>query len=197
MKRQVTLIVVASAAIVLSPAVASEAAEAQTVQQRQPIPAEPSETIDVRYAKALVGLAKLELLKAVEANQKTSGSFSDEAIDTLRQSLGNAELQLAESIRKARADTQNAHVRKCEESVRAADAEWRRAIAANRKTPGSVSENELERLRLTAEVARLGLIKARAANAQSALEHLQWQLEELRSEVLSLRNRVEGLSQRN
>lgn len=197
MKRHMAVIVAASAAIVLAAGVAPNNAEAQTAQRSQPNPAEASETIDVRYAKALVGLAKLELLKAVEANQKTPGSFSDAAIDSLRESLGSAELQLAESIRKARADTQNAHVRKCEESVRAAEAEWRRAIAANQKVPGSVSDSELERLRLTAEVARLGLIKARAANVNSALEHLQWQLEELRNEVLSLRNRVESLSQRN
>ena len=63
--------------------------------------------------------------------------------------------------------------------------------------PGTVTNDELERLRLTAELAQLALARERAAgDPQSVAADLQWQVEQLRTEVDDLRRTVESLTKR-
>jgi hypothetical protein len=195
MKYPMLLFTALSSATVLAAGVNPTAAEAQTPSPNEPIPAEAIETIEVRYARSFLELAQLDLQKALEANNKAPGSVPDSVLQTRRGVLALAESQLSAAIRRARADAALTHIGKCERSVRAEEAEWRRALEANRKVPGSVSKTEVKPLRLVAEVAHLGLIKASAADLDSAIEVLQWQIDELRSEVRSLRRRVEELAQ--
>ena len=195
MKGHMILIVAVFSAIVLARGGFPDRAEAQTLQRSQSSSTTNTETIDVRYAKAFLELAQLDLQQALEAHEKDPGSTSDAAIETRQGTLALAKSQLDKVLREAGTDSAIDHIQKCEEPNGTAEAEYQNATAANRKSPASVSQSEPERLRPTAEVARLGLIKTSAADVNSTLQVLQWQLEELRSDVLSLRNRVEDLSQ--
>jgi len=157
---------------------------------------ETDESLDVRYARASLRLAEMDLQKAVDANKRFGRTLPPYAIEPLRAVVKIAEKQLQHVLHKDAETLHQVHLAIAEAKVTTAEAELERALAVNKQSSGLFSDTEIERLRQAAEVARLGLAKARAVNIQSHAEHLQWQVEELQKEVLQLQSRVALLSLR-
>jgi len=153
-----------------------------------------SENLNVRYARAYLKLAKMDLQKVLDMNSHVPGTFPDVVVEPLRQVVRIAESQLQQALNGNGGGRQNMDLHNVEAAVMVAETRLQQATAANKRMPGSFDEGEVERLRLGAEVARLALAKARAASVQSVVNHLQADVEELRQEVLQLRSRVFELS---
>lgn len=157
---------------------------------------EAKESLDDRYARASLRLAQMDLQKALDVNKQVARTLPPYAIEPLRAVVNIAEKQLQYALHEDAETLHHVHLAIAEAKVTAAEAQLEMALAVNKQTSGLYSDTEIGRLRLAAEVARLGLAKARAVNIQSHAEHLQWQVEELQKEVLQLQSRVALLSLR-
>ncbi|MFV2066319.1 MAG: hypothetical protein ACC645_05015 [Pirellulales bacterium] len=153
------------------------------------------ESVRVRYARAYLKLAKMDLRRAMDANRKFARMHSAGLVERLRQNVKIAEEQLRQVLKGDAGKLHEVHLRQTEAAVKIAELELQQAVVLSKRAPAAVRRGELERLRVAAEIARLDLMQAREpASFQSAMPHLQWQLEQLRKEVLRLQLRVERLS---
>jgi hypothetical protein len=154
---------------------------------------EANESLEVRYARAYLQLAQADLQIAVEENKKVPGTYPEAAIEPLRRVVAIAEEQLKHALGESAHDLHSVHIRQAEAAVAEAESDLQRTLAANRRLPGLVDPTQLHRAHLRVEVAKLALAKARAVNAHNLPEHMQWQLEELRMELLQLQSQVQKL----
>lgn len=108
------------------------------------------------------------------------------------------EARLDALSRQGDASSHAAHLRELEGALRISELAWKTAVRVRARLPNSTQASEVESLRLRAEVARLALARARdPANTATPLDHMQWQLEQLRQELLEPTLRVERLSTRD
>ena len=145
------------------------------------------ESVEIRFARAHVELAKLNLRRAVEANKRTPNVFSKEFMEKLHLHIAIDEAQLAQHLKGEDADAHQVCIRGAEASVKLAEADWKRKQDSHQQAPTAAGALVVERARLVAEIAKLNLERAKELNAsESLLKHLQWQIEELRHQVLEL-----------
>jgi hypothetical protein len=151
--------------------------------------------LNVAYTRAYLKLAQLNLDMAMEANTRYPGTMPDTVLQPLRELVAIAQAELQEALGGKGRDVHALRVRFSEVGIAPAEAALRAAETVNQRSPGTVSPRELERLRLQLEVARLELARARSVGLD--LEGLQWQLLDLRKDLLQLQSRVEQLVVRN
>ncbi len=157
-------------------------------QQRSTVSEEP---IAVRYARASLELAKIELKKLVEQNKKVPRAVPAILVERAKMNVKVAEAQLEQAVGPSAAGTANVHIRYAEERVRVAELEFEKAKEARRRNPDAVIELEVERLGLVAETARLRLAMWRdPVYLPSLLDQMQWQLDRLSEEIIELNKRV-------
>lgn len=155
------------------------------------------ESVDVRYRRAYLQLAKAELEVLKDANKRVKGTYTEGTVERFQQHVGIAREQLQQTLLADQGKLHKVHVLEAEAVLKIAEGRLERALTANRRLSGAVRDVEIKRLRLVVEVARLGLARARdPASTQSENAHLQWQLDGLREDVLRLQLRVVELSVR-
>jgi chromosome segregation ATPase len=151
--------------------------------------------INIQYARGFLRIAQLSLEKAQGYNQSVSGSFSQAEVDRLQRlvQVGKERLKWAE----ARGNQSDANKFSAELAVQAAETTYKKALATNERLPGAVSPITLEQQRLAVELARLSLKKVELVRQTgSQVAELQWQLDQLRDEVLTLRSQLESITSR-
>ncbi len=145
------------------------------------------ESVDVRFARTHLELARLNLRRAVEANKRTPNVFSKEFIERLHLHIDIDEAQLAQCLKGEDADAHQVCIRGAEASLKIAEADLERKRDSQQRIPTAAGALAVERARLVAEIAKLNLERAQdLAGADSFVKHLQWQIEELRHQVLEL-----------
>jgi hypothetical protein len=196
MKMFVMILVTALAASAAT--AAAQLAVQSAGQLPDPAPADPTakESLDVQYARTFLKLAQLELQRAQDTNRTIPGTFTGTAVDALRQTVTLAEAQLASAL-NPQANKPAVFLVNAENNVRAAEENYKRLEAIDRQRPGTISPLALERSQLTFQLAQIALEKARAVDPMNHQAFLQWQIDRLREEVVSLRNRVAQLSRMN
>lgn len=153
------------------------------------------ERLNVRYAMTALRLARLNLDQALDANRRLARAVPSTEVERLKQLVKLGEDEVRKEMKSGQGDQANMNVRTAAANVKVAAAEWRKAEQANRAVPGTVQPRELERLRLTAELARLALARERASgDPKSAAAELQYQIDQLRSDVEELRSEVQRVS---
>ena len=158
---------------------------------------ESLERLNLRYAATSLKLARLNLDQAQDANRRLARAVPSTEVERLKQLVKLAEVEVRKEMKAGQGDQANMNVRTAAANLKVATAEWRSAEEANRSGPGTVQPRELERLRLTAELARLSLARERASgDPKSAAAELQYQIDQLRSEVEDLRTAVAQLKDR-
>jgi hypothetical protein len=172
---------------------ASQTTRNEAAPNAAPAAGRSEDDLDVRYARASLKLAQLNLDKALQANQRYRGTMPDSVLQPLRELVQIARVELQEAPRGKDRDVHALRVRFAEAGVAPAEAALRSAETVNQRAPGTVSPTELDRLRLQLEVARLALARAQAGSGGSNLDDLQRQLLELRKDLLQLQVRVEQL----
>ncbi len=151
----------------------------------------PEEPVAVRYARASLELAKIELKKLEEQNKKVPRVVPAIIVERAKMNVKVAEAQVEQAIGPSAGGTANVHIRYAEERVKVAELEFEKAKEARRRNPDAVIELEVERLRLVAETARLRLAMWRdPVYLPSLLDQMQWELDRVSEEVVELNKRV-------
>lgn len=152
--------------------------------------------LDVRYAQTMLALAKLELQRGLQINQQIPGTFTKTAINALEQVVVIDEEQVKALTQPGSARVP-LYLIAAQSSAKAAQQSLERVLAINQQNPGTITQIEVDRLRLNAELSHLALEKARSINPKNEAQFLQWQIDQLRDELLQLRNRMAQLSRMN
>lgn len=181
---------VAALAFVAQPAV-------KTLTAAEPAAAVQAEkNLEVEFATVVLKMAKVDLQQALDFNRRVSGAYSEAEVERLRNVVKSAEEQV--DFAKNTGDKPGAmNLFGAEAALRNAEGNLKKAQETNAQAPGAINETSLEKLRLTAELARLNVAKGRAAvDSGEPLALVQWQLETLRIELWQLRNRLEAITSR-
>jgi hypothetical protein len=149
--------------------------------------------LNVRYAQACLKLAQWDWESAEAENKRIPGVIPPAVLQPLRQIVAIAEAELSEAKRGGPVSLREVRVRSAEASLQAAETNLSMATG---RTPRAEADTNVERLRLAVEVARLDLARARSAKDEPSLADLQWQLYDLRKELLKLRSKVASLAAR-
>ena len=168
-------------------------------QNQEPAPAANNASageLNIRYAEIYLELAKLQLQRALDTNKQVPGTFTNTAVEALRQSVYVAEQQV-DMLKKSNGRPVNMFLVSAEINVRASAATYTRAKAVNQMSPGAIAQAEIERLRLTAELAKINLEKAKSIGNQSSGEYMQWQIDQLREDFFQLRNQLARIARMN
>ena len=154
------------------------------------------QALSVKYAETFLKLSKVSLEKAVDFNRRVPGGFSAAEIDRLQRIVGFAEERL-DWVKKAGHKQADANIFTATMALRSAEQNYQKAMNANTRVPGAVSPLEVERLRLTVDLAQMSMQKASlAAETSSPVDDVQWELDQLREDVMQLRSRVEAITAR-
>lgn len=130
----------------------------------------------------------MDLRRVEELNKKLPRVLSEGIIDEFRRHVEVDEEQLNQYLKGEKADFHKICVRSAEAAVEVAEADLQRERALHERLRSTSSEMDVERAAAVAELAKLNLERIRSQEpSESVLTHLQWQIEELRNEVLELR----------
>jgi hypothetical protein len=155
------------------------------------------ETIEVRYARARLGLAKLDLRRAIEWNKRVPNLLSTATIEKLRQHVVLHDEQLKQCLRGENTDFHEVCIRSAEIALVIAKADVTRTRAIHERMPSASTELDVERALAVATIAELNLEKTRTEKtSQSLLSQIQRQIEELRVQVLELQLKLEIVASR-
>jgi hypothetical protein len=175
------------------------AALVTSVNTAEPQPAKKPGTVDeanIMYVDAHLALAKADLQKALDANALFANTYPQAAVVYLQRTVEIAQKR-SEIVHNPSASRYDAYVALTEGVVHIANDDYQKAQAANQRRPNAVAAPEVERLRLTAEVARLRWERAKLSADQPELTILHWHLQDLTDEVLRLRGRLEMINRRD
>ncbi|HEX4129075.1 MAG TPA: hypothetical protein VHZ24_03460 [Pirellulales bacterium] len=154
----------------------------------QPLPNSQVADFNVGYARVFRDLARIDYEKVVAANREVPGVISRDTLATLQLSLiypeSRYQLALDEAAGKPvdytaylqkYADAAEAHYQAQRNSMRSSQGEYRL---------------ELERLRLTAEMARLRVARAKQMKDAPEVERLSWRAQLQHEELVLLHEKV-------
>ncbi len=155
------------------------------------------ESLEIRYARAHLELAKLDLERAKAWNQRIPNVFSERTLDFLRKHVEIDEEQLKQAMRPDFVDVHEIYVRTAKAALDIAEADVARKAASYKKEHDHYSGLELDRAMAFAQAARLNLERTlNQGGALHSISYLQWQIEELRNQILELHVKVEAASRR-
>jgi hypothetical protein len=148
------------------------------------------ESVKVRLARAHVELAKLDVRRVLEINQRVPNVFSAEFIEKLRLHVVIDEAHLEQCLKREDADLHEVCIRSAEAAVKIAEADLKRKRATYQRMPTDASALHVERAAVVAKIAKLNLERTQhLEDSESVLTHLQWQIDELQHQVLELQMR--------
>ena len=158
---------------------------------------EQEESLEVRYARAHLDLAKLDLKRAEYWNRQIPDVVSARTLDYLKKHVQIDAEQLRQTQQENYADVQQIYLAGAKAAVELAEADVARKQLSLKKTGGTYAALELDRAVAVLNVAKLNY--ERTASQQDSLQtisYLQWQLEELRNQILELQVKVESTPER-
>ena len=149
---------------------------------------------NVRYARAMSDLAAHELQQAMAENSTVAGTNANVLVERLKNNALIAKERLQLALMGKAQSIHQVHLREMGGNLKIAELALDNVLRLNERAPGLISADEVTRLRMTVEVARLAFERARdPAAIESHDAHVQWQLDHLRHEVLSLHTRMAEL----
>ena len=173
-----------------------DASQQKSNSSSQQAAAEETQDLDIRYARLTLALSQLELQRALETNKQVPGTFTRASLVALEQSVIINEEQLKALTQKGGKRIPMFLIA-AEANAKATQQQLQRVLTINQQNPGTIAPIDIERLRLTAELANVNLEKARSINPKNEAQFLQWQVDQLREDVYQLRIRVAQLSRLN
>jgi hypothetical protein len=131
-----------------------------TIQpDERPAPREAAveESLELRYARARLELARANLSRVEQMNKKLDRTVPGSVVADFRDAAATAELQFKQAAKEAPQDELAIWMRRAESAYRSAHNRWQTAIAANRQVKDTIPVLDVDRFRLRTEVARLQL----------------------------------------
>lgn len=150
------------------------------------------ESIAVRYARAHLELAKLDLRRALEWNDRIPNLFTERELDSLRKHVEIDREQLKQSQRGYETSVYQVMLRTAETTVDSCLTE-----VSRRQEIYQASQNRFNAMELDHAIARLKVAKLNLARTMSQKESistiafLQWQIDELRNQLMEVQLRLD------
>ncbi len=150
----------------------------------------PETTLEQQLANAKFKLAEANLERALQMNRRVGNLVPADIVREYQQAVEVAKVRIAQAALADDSRRFAVWLRQAEGFQVIAEAAYRNAIAANERTSRAVTEAEVTRLHLKADVAQLQLQRGRSLiDRPSALQN-QWQLDLLDDEVQQLREEI-------
>jgi len=151
-----------------------------------------TESLDVRYARAHLELARLDLLRALMIEQGQPNVLPKNVIENLDRHVVIDQEQLKQAALGGDGNMHEIYLRTAEHSVQAAETDLARKQASFKRMPTELGALDIKRAAAQVKLAKLHLEKTQKQQVSlSSLSYLQWQIDYLRNELLELRVRVE------
>lgn len=190
-----------AAAVATLCAAMSAAAEPETptppaatlqAEEAPPAVASPDNQLQVRYAEARLRLAELDLERALAINEQVHDAIGEREIQRLRNHAAMLKRQVEIAREHPRTVARQASIAAAEAACVDAQGDLDAALRANHRTPGSVSDINVARLRAKVEVAEIRVALCKSPDYElSLLAELEWNIEQLTDEVIHLRHQME------
>ncbi|WP_345327577.1 hypothetical protein [Novipirellula rosea] len=147
-------------------------------QNEQSHKAHAATDVDVRYFQKKLELAKHDLQTALDANMNSKLSLL-----RLENQVAFAKKLLEQAGKHTDHDLHKSHLQPVKNDVILAEEQLDWA----KKASAYLREDQIKRMALAAQLARLALERAEQPEITAdPMQHLQWQIDRLRSELLSL-----------
>jgi hypothetical protein len=158
-------------------------------------PHHATDSVALKYAEASLKLAQIDLQRAEDANERVAGTITPGAMDQLQHRVFEAQARL--SALRGESGAAAASLKVLEAAATIAATRLSQAEAANRRAPGAVPQLQLERLRVGNELAQLRIERTKSLQQAPLEQQLAWEVEQLHQELDELRAQVLLLRQRN
>ena len=146
-----------------------------------------AESIEVRYARAQVQLAEVNLNRVEQSNKRVAGSVPSSVVDEYQHDVQVAKTRLEQATAALAASDFPVWLERADTERRAAETTWKKATTLNRRVPGTFRPLDIEGFRLRAEVAKLQLERGQTLVESGREAQLQWQIEMLNNQVQRLK----------
>jgi hypothetical protein len=171
-------------------------APAANAQQDDKKEKEKEKDLDLRYAKAYLKLMEATLNKYRETNRKLPNTIRPSVMQAIEESVREARERVS-LIDKDDTKEGDIYLSGANAELREATESLRKAEAANVQFSGTISAEEIERLKAEVELATINVEKAKHLGSESPLANVRYELEQLREDVAELRMFVALLRDRN
>ena len=168
-------------------------AQGQESKAESDLPAkQQEESLDVRFARAHLKLARVDLRRAIELNRRYPGTVPIVAIENYRKHVELDEEMLKQATQATDGHVHSIYLRAAQIATEIAEEDLARKRRAWKLSPTKINELNVERAEAALEVARINRLRTESQESSlSSLAYLQWQIEQLRNDLLELRVRVE------
>ncbi len=177
------------AALILGAVVSVGEAVAQDVPPKSTSEPEKqqSESLDVRYARAHLKIANLDLRRALVEYERRPDVISMTAIERLRKHVAIDEEQLKQTLKSPDGNLHAIYLRSAKIAVDMATADHERKKARYETHPNEYTKMDVERAAAMIDLTKIQLeVTQSKTSSLSSLMYLQWQIEVLRNQVLEL-----------
>lgn len=148
--------------------------------------------VNLRYARKRLELAKMDLDIAVARNQRTPQAYSQFSLLRLQNQVSQAEVLLENALLTEQPNPHRAHKKCLQLSVELAQSQLDWVSEYSKKIPGMFPSDEVKRFSMNLELAQLARERANDATIDnSPMHHLQWQIDQLQTDVLLLQLELE------
>lgn len=153
------------------------------------------EAIEVRYARAHLEMAELDVERALAWNQRIPNLFNDRELDNLRKHVVVNQEQLKQSLRGYDSSVYQVVLRTAEATLKACESEVARRKSRYQEMPNRFNALELDHAQVQLKVAKLNLQRTRLQkDSVSTIAFLQWQIDELRNQLMETQLRIEKIT---
>jgi hypothetical protein len=146
-----------------------------------------SESVEVRYARAQLQLAKANLNRVEQSNKRVAGSVPSSVVAEYQHDFQVAKTRLDQTAAGRAASEFQVWLQRAEAERRTAETTWKNAMAVNGQAPGTFESLDIERYRLRAEVAKLQLERGQTLIDSGRDAQLQWEIDMLDNQVQRLK----------
>jgi hypothetical protein len=149
-----------------------------------------AESLDVQFARMQLALAQASLKDVDALNSRVAKVVSADDVAAYQHDVAVARSQM-KAAEDGGANAEFAvWLKRAEAAASYADALWQGAVSANQRASGTIRATEVERLRLSAELAKLEVKRGEAALNGMPQQRTAWQLSLLNDEIQRLKEDV-------
>ena len=153
--------------------------------------------LDVQSAELSLRLYELDLQKIDDINKQMAGLYSNAEVDRFRANVEMAKQRVKAARERADGKRGNAIIGVGTTILQNAQDTYKRDMAANRQLSTAIKPVDVERDRISVEMAEVNLEKAKLVDQlDSPIAVVNWELDVLRDEVRQLRWRITAITSR-
>jgi hypothetical protein len=144
----------------------------------------------MRYAKLQLRLAELTLQKAREMNRRMPQTLAPGMVEQFSDDVDFAKKQVEYATQHGEVDSFNVWIHQAEIDVRIQESRLKRIQNAARISKEAAQPIDIERVRLSVDIAKLRAERGRSLVSASPDERLRWQMEMISEQMRRLDNMV-------